>query len=999
MFETPTTPFPLPTRIEVRGLLWALVFLAILRPAPGAAEPSVFFNELQYDGGTSAAQVVEVAGPAGTDLSGWSVAVYHGGEGVDSVSLALGGWLEDQGDGFGTLFVEASEGTWDGPADAVALVDAAREVVQFLSFHQSLSALEGPAAGLTSNSLQAQTLNLPEGSSLQLTGNGTSFAEFRWKALSPFTYGEHNLGQLFHHGDLPPVPWCFRRDRSALSPLAAFALSAIENTPGALANSPTDPSLLLTFCNRFDSLAIDGPQIYAAARDMIAGARHEVDLVFYQWDPTSQAADLIGEGLILAQTNHSARRPLVARFLLDDSEDFFTPRAINDLWDSQKRWEAAGLDTTRVDLQFATAGRGTLSANLHDKFIVVDARYLFVTGANPQTVHDAPIPWHDTGYILEGEVGRAGLSAFEETWNDGDTHFWECLDRSGYDCRKRSKFPDPSRSWIPATQIAGDIPVLAVGRKKEGDFITPPNNTNSPQDLAWLTALGRSRSHVHIETPNINDDHFLNAVAGAVARGVNVKLLVPLGFNFGKLGLLGIDNQDVLGSLRQAINTLPLANQRLFEFRWYSEDGLEPIEGNGPRGNHSKYMTADDAIAIVGSGNHEFPAWNVSHEFNVLIDDAGTTRDLDRDLFLPDWGTSIGNYLELYEGNGGSQDLVCPISVPRGASKVVRFEDTRFCDNDETRSLLLHDVFAGQVFRFYDNSHRRFEDDDWTEIIVKRDISRKIIPTYERSFEDADVRVIYHRDDNLDGKVSAMELRNSPVGTVVDLYEGNHATQDLVCSNRISGTRTINLTQDPHCENDEARSLKLYDFPADKVVFVYDNSAGSRDDDWAVIIPKRAIKEATVGSFETDFENSDLSIVSFYDDNLDGKVSRLRVGHRSELQPVVSFYEGNGGSQNKVCDLTLYSQTVNFTQSSACANDEARSLKLTFARAGTVVEVYDDSSCTSRDDFARIRVKRDLNRRTVHTFENSFEDADLDVDYFFGGNLDGKVSCVRVIAP
>ncbi|MCB1037103.1 MAG: phospholipase D family protein, partial [Acidobacteria bacterium] len=540
---------------------------------------------------------------------------------------------------------------------------------------------------------------------------------------------------------------------------------------------------------------------------------------------------------------------------------------------------------------------------------------------------------------------------------------------------------------------------LAVGRKKEGSFLSHPNAVNSPQDLAWLTALGQARSHVHIETPNINDDHFLGAVFSAVARGVNVQLLVPLGFNFDVLGPLGIDNQDVLGTLRQAVNTLPPVNQRLFELRWYSQDGEEPIEGNGPGGNHTKYMTADDAITIVGSGNQEFPSWNISHEFNVLIDDEATTLELEQELFVPDWEGSIGSYLELYEGNGATQDLVCPIAAIRGASKAVRFADTRFCDNDETRSLLLHDVFAGQVFRFYDDSRQGFQDDDWTEILVKRNVARKIIPTYEASFEDADVRVIYHRDDNLDGKVSSMEVRNSPIGTVVDLYEGNGGTQDLVCSNRISGTRTVVFPSDPYCNNDEARSLKLYDFPADKVVFLYDNSAGALDDDWAVILPKRPIKEATVGTFEIPQETSDLSVIPFYNDNLDGKVSRMRVGWRSELVPIATFHEGNGGTQNKVCDLPLTSRTVNFTQDPDCTNDEARSVTLTFARAGTVLEIYDDSSCTARDDFVRIRVKRDLGRLTVGTFEHSFENADLDVDYFFGGNLDGKVSCVRITAP
>ena len=72
-------------------------------------------------------------------------------------------------------------------------------------------------------------------------------------------------------------------------------------------------------------------------------------------------------------------------------------------------------------------------------------------------------------------------------------------------------------------------------------------------------------------------------------------------------------------------------------------------------------------------------------------------------------------------------------------------------------SVLLHDVPAGKVLRFYDHPFRS-EIDDWVEVIVKRAVTRKYISSFERSFEDADVRVSYHRHDGLDGKISAAEV-------------------------------------------------------------------------------------------------------------------------------------------------------------------------------------------------------------------------------------------------
>ncbi len=45
----------------------------------GAAASVVFINEIHYDNvGTDAGEAIEVAGTAGTDLTGWSLVLYNG---------------------------------------------------------------------------------------------------------------------------------------------------------------------------------------------------------------------------------------------------------------------------------------------------------------------------------------------------------------------------------------------------------------------------------------------------------------------------------------------------------------------------------------------------------------------------------------------------------------------------------------------------------------------------------------------------------------------------------------------------------------------------------------------------------------------------------------------------------------------------------------------------------------------------------------------------------
>lgn len=113
---------------------------------------AVFINEINYDTeGTDVNERIEIAATAGTDLTGWSVVLYNGSNGTSYRTDALSGIVADLGSGFGTFIINyPSNGIQNGAPDGIALVNAAGKVVQFLSYEGTMTATNGPAAGLTS---------------------------------------------------------------------------------------------------------------------------------------------------------------------------------------------------------------------------------------------------------------------------------------------------------------------------------------------------------------------------------------------------------------------------------------------------------------------------------------------------------------------------------------------------------------------------------------------------------------------------------------------------------------------------------------------------------------------------------------------------------------------------------------------------------------------------------------------------------------------------------
>jgi endonuclease I len=186
--------------------LTRLAAIALLAVSGAAfADSSIFVNEIHYDNaGADANEGIEIAGPAGTDLTGWQVVPYNGNGGASYSPITLSGTLPASCGGYGVVAVPIP-GMQNGAPDGVALVDGAGNVVQFLSYEGVFTATDGPASGLSSTDIGvAEDGTDAATDSLQLAGTGTQYEDFAWQPATPASFGACNAGQTFVVPATPP---------------------------------------------------------------------------------------------------------------------------------------------------------------------------------------------------------------------------------------------------------------------------------------------------------------------------------------------------------------------------------------------------------------------------------------------------------------------------------------------------------------------------------------------------------------------------------------------------------------------------------------------------------------------------------------------------------------------------------------------------------------------------------------------------------------------------
>jgi hypothetical protein len=145
--------------------------------------------EIHYDNaGTDVGEAIEIFGPAGMSLTGWTVWLYNGANGLQYDTDALSGIMPATCGESGVVVIQyPTNGLQNGDPDGVALVDPSGAVVEFLSYEGAFTAQDGPAIGLVSTDIGvSEDAATPVGQSLQRNSAGV------WSGPATQSFGACN---------------------------------------------------------------------------------------------------------------------------------------------------------------------------------------------------------------------------------------------------------------------------------------------------------------------------------------------------------------------------------------------------------------------------------------------------------------------------------------------------------------------------------------------------------------------------------------------------------------------------------------------------------------------------------------------------------------------------------------------------------------------------------------------------------------------------------------
>ena len=308
----------------------------------------------------------------------------------------------------------------------------------------------------------------------------------------------------------------------------------------------------------------NGAEAFPVWLDAIDAARTRISMEMYIFDD-----DRIGRRFADALCC-AAQRGVSVRLLYDfigcrhDSPDFFADM------------RRAGVHTVTYHPYRVWRPRfWTLIRRNHRKTLVCDGHVAFVGGIN---VADAWLPaseggggWHDVAVEVRGPAVQVIEQAFLRTWN------WRAKRRLRF---KRSRLHRPSP--------AGDVAVAVIANGELVDRFSIRRTA--------LHAIRASHERAYLVSPYFMPDvGFINGLARAVARGVDVRVLVP------------VASDNLLADLasRASFARLLKAGIRLFQHN--------PVA-------HSKALLVDRDFVSIGSYNfdHRSLVYNLELVVNAL---------------------------------------------------------------------------------------------------------------------------------------------------------------------------------------------------------------------------------------------------------------------------------------------------------------------------------------------------------------------------------------------
>ena len=254
----------------------------------------------------------------------------------------------------------------------------------------------------------------------------------------------------------------------------------------------------------------NGPNTYAAMLSAIAGARDHINMETYILED-DEAGRRFADALIAKQS-----QGVQVNLIHDGVGTLSTPKAFF------QRLMDAGVQVLEFNPVNPLAGKAGWEVNQRDhrKLLVVDGQTAVLGGINISSVYSGGsagsagsggggggdpkkrLPWRDTDLQIDGPVVAAFQKLFMETWQS-------------------QKGPAlAARDYFPALARQGDDVVRAIG--------SAPDEPYSQIYVTLISAINTADTEILLTNAYfIPDPQLMQSLLRAVARGVEVKMIVP----------------------------------------------------------------------------------------------------------------------------------------------------------------------------------------------------------------------------------------------------------------------------------------------------------------------------------------------------------------------------------------------------------------------------------------------------------------------------------------
>lgn len=352
---------------------------------------------------------------------------------------------------------------------------------------------------------------------------------------------------------------------------------------------------------RVADILIDGDATYARIEEAIRQAVQHIHLEYYIFEPDeigTRWRDLLAE---------RAKAGVKVRMLVDAVG---SSKCRTAFW--QPLVDAGGEVRRFNPPRFVPFRPSMVNFRSHRKIVVIDGRIGFTGGINVVREQSATCMgdegWRDTHLMLEGGAVLDLQRVFLEDWLYGGVH-------SGRLSRldKALTTPQDIKEWFPVEaqeEHHDNMPWVQI-------IDSGPDRSRSAIHRFFFTAMSSARRRIWVTTPYfVPDDPILMALETAAARGVDVRVLVPM------------ESDQLLTGLAASTFVEEVLHERV------------KVHAYVPRFIHAKTLVIDDELSVIGTANMDNRSFRLNFEVIAAIYDKATTSRM-ADQFRTDLESAV----------------------------------------------------------------------------------------------------------------------------------------------------------------------------------------------------------------------------------------------------------------------------------------------------------------------------------------------------------------------